>query len=798
LKPTLLGLVLAFTALQSATPARVIDPVYTQLRSLKLSGETIGVEVVTLKRDAATLVFNRGVFHFAEPINGKVMAAVFIGEGQFRIEPPTDVEKRNMAGLSKDLVFTEPFSELVVHFTDGTFADVTEGRATTKGPPDSKASSIMADRMNLIRKGRAFSTPNIAVYLLNYNLPARLLEDVYDPAHAGFFNAFIKGNRFNNLMFRIDPRGVPNMEPEEVVLASFDNSDLGIWNSFHLADHYGKQPVADEDNRLMDIQHQEIDATIRGTELQAKVRTSVEVRADGPRVLSFDLFKSLRVKAVRSEDGRELQFIQEEPNDDPMLAVIFPQPLKRGKHRIEFEYAGDGALHKEGSGNYTLDSDARANWYPSSSFGDRATYDMVFHFPKDLVMVASGQPLETSVQGNNQVAHWKSDIPLAVAGFNFGQFKKSERKDDKTKYLVESYANTNMNDLFRSIVDRVGAANFNTTRLMDKAREEALVSIGIYQNYFGPLPYGRLAITQQAAINYGQAWPMLIYLPITAYFDSTTRHEIGFTDAADFFKIVGPHEVAHQWWGHLLGWKSYRDQWMSEGFAEFSASLFAHLVYGDDQFREFWKDQRRMLLEKNQMGKRPVDVAPVVMGYRADNARSGNVTRRVIYPKGGYILHMLRMMMYDHTGKRDERFIAMMRDFVTTHHNQNVSTEDFKRVVEKHMTADMDLLGTRNMDWFFNQYVYGTAVPKYKLDYQLEPSGTQTILTLRLTQSEVPDNFRMAVPVYLEMEDKKLGKLGAIRILGNSQQQSSVKLGFRPKRVFLCAFEDVLADFDDR
>lgn len=792
-------ILLAVALTQSSAPPRVPDPVYTQLRSPKLSGETVSVKELTILRDAATFKFNRGEFHFVEPVQGKVVAAVFIGDGEFRIQPPTEVEKRNLALFVKEPDLAEPFSELVLHFTDSTYEEITRGTPPTKGTPSGKALSILEDRLDLLRKGKNFSSPNVAVYLLNYNLPARLLADLDDPAHAAFFNAFVKGKRFQHLMFRVDPRGVPTVEPEEVVLASFADNDLGIWNAFHLQAHYGAGPVADEDRRLMDIQHQEIDAAIKGTELRAKVRTTVEVLADGPRVLRFDLYPTLRVSRVSDGSGRELQFIQEKLGEDADLSVTFPQPLRRGMQKIEFEYSGDKAIVQYGAGNYALI--ARDTWYPNSVFGDRATYDMTFRIPKDFVMVATGQPQGSSQVGNEVVTHWKSDVPIAVAGFNFGRFKKTELKDEKTKYVIESYANTNPTDLFKEINELIKdlpvSANFETTRLMEKARNEAQVAMGIFQNYFGALPYGRLAMTQQPFANFGQAWPMLVYMPITSYFDSTTRNSLFSTPAADFFNIVAPHEVAHQWWGHILGWKSYRDQWMSEGFAEFSASLFAHLVYGDEQFLNFWKDQRRRIVEKNEMGKRPADVASVTMGYRADNSRTGDVARNLIYPKGAFILHMIRMMMYDNR-TRDDRFMAMMRDFVATHHNQNVSTEDFKRIVEKHMTAEMEIAGTKTMDWFFDNYVYGTDIPRYKLDYQLLPEGQQTVLKMRLTQSEVSPNFRMTVPVYLETEDKKLSKLGAVRILGNSSQDATVTLGFRPKRVLIAAYEDVLAIIDGR
>ena len=76
------------------------------------------------------------------------------------------------------------------------------------------------------------------------------------------------------------------------------------------------------------------------------------------------------------------------------------------------------------------------------------------------------------------------------------------------------------------------------------------------------------------------------------------------------------------------------------------------------------------------------------MGLRLNTAKSPGAYTRMVYPKGSYILHMLRWMMYDpKTG--DQRFIAMMKDFVQTNFNKNVSTEGFQATVEKHMTPNM-------------------------------------------------------------------------------------------------------------
>jgi len=121
----------------------------------------------------------------------------------------------------------------------------------------------------------------------------------------------------------------------------------------------------------------------------------------------------------------------------------------------------------------------------------------------------------------------------------------------------------------------VALGNMGTTGMEKKALADGEISIELYTDYFGPLPFKRLAMTQQTACNFGQSWPGLVWLPLCAFFDSTVRHGLGL-DLGDrgYWKTVAPHEVAHQWWGHEVGFCSYRDQWMSEAFADMSASQF--------------------------------------------------------------------------------------------------------------------------------------------------------------------------------------------------------------------------------
>lgn len=786
-----------------------INPVYEKLRTAKLTGESAKVSNFVLKRDTATITFKQGQFYFIAPIEGKITAAVFIGEGDFQMTPVMDMESKNLSIYTGSPSFTDSFNKMVIRFTDTTYEEIQKHAQPQKGAVSNEAQNIFDNHRKLVRKGK-YGLYSIANMLLRYNLDGRILMDLMWPGRQGLFNAYFDAKRYGDMLYSIDPLGAPFVSPEEIVLANFNESSTGIWVASHIVEHYNSPAIFDETHQIVDFKHHIIDASMKSKRLDATSKAQFTSLVDGAQVLPFELFSRLRIKKITDEQGRELKFIQEDKEEDADLYVILAEKLKKGKdYALTFEYGGDEAVMDSGGGNFTLVT--RSGWYPNSGFGeDRATYEMTLRTAKDLTMVATGQLVSETVEGDKNVSKWKTDVPLAVAGFNYGNFKKSSVVDATTKYTLEAYANRDIPDYLKDLqrqVDQLQAQGvtvpvtlgaLNTTSMMDKARGEAQVSVQIFTDMFGELPYGRLAMTQQPYPNFGQAWPMLVYMPLTAFLDATFRQQLGMSRAANFFKIVGPHEVAHQWWGHILGWKSYRDQWMSEGFAEFSASIFAQAIYKNEKFIEFWKEERELIMNKNREGKRPCDVGSVYMGYRLDSPKTGSITRAMIYPKGAFILHMIRMMMWDRaTG--DQRFKVMMRDFVKTHFNSNVSTLDFQRIVEKHMTKEMDLDGNGKMNWFFLQWVFGSSIPDYKLDYKLEAAdGGKTMLKLKITQSNVDKDFKMRVPVYLDFDGKPV-KLGGVAVYGNqTTEEVSVTLPQKPKRVMLCTFEDVLCTTNNR
>jgi len=778
---------------QSAAPAPNSDPTYQALRNSTLSGEAVSVNNLELKRDAGTFHLHSGTICFVAPVAGRVTGAVFVGEGNFILDPPAS-EQAMLKLLTKENEFSESFSQMALRFTDSTYDEIKKAGKTAASGCDA---GPLKDSQHTTR------------HKLKMNLESRILEDLLSSEAGGLFVAFIHGKHYNGQeLFTIDP----HEGHDQVDFMTYDENKFGDWASFPMQG----EPKPGTIGHPIRIEHQQLDTTLeKNAELIGKARTTFAVELNGLRVVPLNLFRTLRVRSATTADGQPLSFIQEDKNDDAQFAVILPKALEAGEQvTLATEYVGKEAVTNEGGGNYF--PVARENWYPNNPgnrFGEYATYDMTFRIPKGMQIAATGARISDRTEGSENVTVWKTEAPQTVAGFSFGRFKVEEGKLDKPEYELQSFANQEPpswveslkraaegNDLpsMGSHSSGMALGAMSTTGLGQKALAEGELAVQLYSEYFGPSSFKHLQLTQQTACNFGQSWPELVWIPLCYYFDTTVRHELGM-DWGDrgYWKVVTPHEVAHQWWGHTVGFNSYRDQWMSEGFADMSASLYLTLIEKNPKkFITFWNDERELLLERSAQGFRAIDAGPLTMGYRTSNSRTGfDTTRRLIYPKGAYVLHMIRMMMHDNrTG--DQRFKQMMQDFVNTYRGRAATTEDFKAMVEKHMTPEMDLEANHRMDWFFNEYVYGTQLPSYQINATFATgSDGDVVMAVKLTQSNVNDSFRMLVPIYLELTNGMFF-LGRARLTGNSTFDQKLPLrGLKetPKRAVTSYYDDVLA-----
>jgi len=761
------------------------DLMYRQLRGLLPGGEVIEVSNLELHRDAATFTFRNGGFGFYGEVNGKVTGAVFKGEGHLHIAPPTAEERHNLSITLHSEAFDEDFDEVVFRFTDATAAELHKG-STGKG----------AGAEAYIRAAQEFQS--FARTKLHENYDLRLLDDVLSPAQGGYFMAAIHGKKLPHLVFTYDPQGAGDVSPEEVELLNWNDWGESVPLAFHRASEYRDgAPSGTEANAAYRILNENLDVTIEKSGYLVGTAT-VELRAeqDGVAVVPLELYPTLRVTRAENAKGDALDFVQERKEDDPGFGVVLAKPLSKGETTtVRITYGGKDVVMDEGGANYY--PIARESWYPnaSSGLGNYATYHMLFHVPKGLELIATGTKVSESSDGKMTASEWKTDVPLAVVGFNLGKFTMKEAKVNDS-LTIDAYANTTPPDDFAHMSGGV-LGTLSTTSMLPVQLSQGEVAARLYTTYFGTLPFSRVALTQQYACSYGQSWPMLVYLPICGFLDQTQQHFMGLRPEDMYWKVVTPHEVAHQWWGQTVGFQSYRDQWMSEGFANTSASIFLQATRPKmDDFHNFWKEQRKLITEKNAQGFRPIDVGPVTMGFRLSTQKTGwDIYQNLVYPKGAYILHMVRMMMW--TPKEgDGRFIDTMHDFLQTYHLKAATTEDFKAMVEKHMSSAMNLDGNKRMDWFFNEYVYGTELPSYHFESQISQTEASASLHFKLTQGGVPASFKMLVPVYLEMADGKVLHLGSVSMIGSMTAEQTIQLPKMPtgiKRALINYNYDVLS-----
>ena len=781
-----LFVVAALALAVSAPLLAATDPAYTTLRAARPDGRTIAVSNFVFDRDAYHFTLN-GTLHLLAPVDGKTPGAVFIGQGTYTLTPATPLEVSTVALFSGD----DKLTALTETFSRAVFFDMPLVAAAGKisdGSPNGDAINAYEDFFK--RERNDFHT--------NYHI--RVLREILDgPSDPPLFLGYIREKNGPELL------SVDAEDREPVELENADQTKGGLWYSAYLKSAYAKgaSPIP---AHAVTADHYTIDSTIKGTmsgvEL-AGTTTMSFVANDNTRVIDLNLMSKLRIDDAQVSPAGEtpawtpVSWIQETAGEDGNTAIVFAQPLKAGqKYLLKMSYKGKEVLENAGDGNFTIG--ARTSWYPNAgSFDDMATFDLTFRYPSSKnQIVAVGSEVSKREENGQQVSVWKTAHPVRVAGFNYGKFKKLSTEDKESGLTVDVYTNSGESDIVRAI-NEYTQGHLDSGSLAQAAFADGANTARTGKVFFGPLADNRVAITQQSEWYFGQSWPGLVYLPFLAFVDSTTRAAIGLTGTKEFVDIIGPHELAHQWWGHQVGWATYHDVWLSEGFAEFTAGLVLQQTQGLGAYNKFYENKRKRILEKSFQSSITNDKAgPIWQGQRVATWRAPGAYDVIIYEKGAYVLQMLRMAMRDSRKPNpDQDFIDMMTDFAKTYAGKNPSTADFQAMVEKHLTPSLRLTKDGKLDWFFQQWVYGTAIPKLasKIDVS-DAGGGKYKVAGSVTQSEVPSDFATLVPLYLEFDKGQMIKFGSMPLIGNTTKEINVELPLpqRPKSVAINAMHDVL------
>lgn len=192
------------------------------------------------------------------------------------------------------------------------------------------------------------------------------------------------------------------------------------------------------------------------------------------------------------------------------------------------------------------------------------------------------------------------------------------------------------------------------------------------------------------------------------------------------------HELFHHWFGDLVTAESWSNLTVNESFANYSEYLWNEFKYGKDQ-----ADYHQMT-DVNMYIHNPTDFKKNLV--RFDYASREDVFDLVTYQKGGGILHMLRNYL------GDEAFFAGMQDYLKTNEYQNAEAHQLRLSFEK--------VSGKDLNWFFNQWYFGSGNPKINYSYTFEPVKKQVAVTIEQTQ-EQPFQFPLAIDVYENGKPKR-------------------------------------------
>src|SRR5579863_533837 len=780
---------------------------YDALNALRIDPATtyqlVTSNRIELRRGDVEIYFEEGKLAFLAPINGRVTGFVFSGRGHALAFPREVVEKQQVARFLGAPVLDQVFLSAYVRFTDDAADDLLQQFRTAKLEPQMDTAFA--------------SLSDIFVSQFNASQSLRILENHLSQNPKPYFYAALEGvdTGLFDLLFDLQRR-------EQVLLGQHRQSGASgfydVWASYSVPGSV-PSPVS---FRALDYT---LDTTILpDNSLDSTAAVHLRAETSGERVLTFQLSRALRAETVTDEQNKPLLYFQNEGMNlqersvrgNDYIHVVLPQPSQKGQEfTIHFHYRGNVI---ENAGNEVLFVGARESWYPH--LGDQAEfapYDITMRWPRHLKLVATGAKIDEQIAGESRVGHWRSENPLSIAGFNLGEYaSNSVTIDSRT---IDLYANR---QLEQALSNRLESQSHDPLPPIDvpfsisggRSREamhppppspaDALKQLGkdidssvrFYEKFNGPFPFRTLSVSQIPG-TFGQGWPGLLYLSTFSFLSPEAQNRAGLssTHQEAFTDIVPYHEVAHQWWGNVVGWSSYRDQWIDEAVANYLALLFADNRKPSEHALRVWLERYRKQLEDKVPGSDTPggDIGALALGDRLNSSKSPFGFEEVIYGKGSWVIHMLRTMLRQPGAKDpDAKFVALLRNVSTKYAYRALSTDDLQHEVEAVMTPAMDLEGGRSMEWFFEQWVRGTGIPHYRVEFSTHHTDKGEFVRGKLFQTGVPRSFIASVPIYANNGPGHPVYLGAVVAAGPETsfhftvQTPPHKLVIDPQMTLLC------------
>jgi aminopeptidase N len=478
-----------------------------------------------------------------------------------------------------------------------------------------------------------------------------------------------------------------------------------------LTDKPGRKYARD---RFADIRHLTLDVTpdfakrtVRGTATLsfapiAKPLTRLELDAVG-----------LTIEGITAKGAT----LSEHDVRDEKLILVFKEPIAAGQEAsVSIMYHAEPGVglhfrtpemgYKPGDTQVWSQGEAEQHrhWFPCYDYPNaRFTSEVICHVPEGMEVVSNGSLVGKQRGADGLMAwHWKQDKP-------------------HVNYLVALAAG-----YFHKIEDRIGTVPLAVlVPPSEKARaanafRDTKAIIEFYQRETGvPFPWDKYY--QVYCLDFtagGMENTSCTFQAARLLFDNDTEQ-------IRTLHRLDAHETAHQWFGDLVTCRDWSHLWLNEGFASYYTVLYEEQKSGRDAMLfALWNEAQGVF--------RSSDTRPTVWRDYRDPMEQFDFR---VYPKGAWILHMMRSRL------GPELYRRSIHAYLERHRNGIATTDDLQAAIEEQSGL--------SFDQFFDQWLYHGGVPELKVEYTWDAASKLAKVTVKQTQKISADVllFSLELPI---------------------------------------------------
>jgi hypothetical protein len=376
------------------------------------------------------------------------------------------------------------------------------------------------------------------------------------------------------------------------------------------------------------------------------------------------------VRTVTDAAGNELSF----DHNRGSLIISLPKAVPANEPvQLKFEIEGNFLFHPNSDSFWQLGTEP---WFPQPNLnGQYYKIHSLVKVRKPYTPFAPGDTVRRVEEGDYNVVENRVDVPVQFAVVHAGKYAYDEQKyDDGLTIRVATYA-------------------LNNERAMKQLNNLAYKLIKFYEPWLGPFPFKEFNIIEINQFGYGQAPPATMFITKEAFNPMS----------GDLNKIFSQginhrfaHEIAHQYWGHVVKMGSQEEQWITESFAEYSSALAIKQLKGNSAYNAMIATWRANANDSHEVSSIPLANRISIPG----DGRMAFLHRTyLIYDKGAYLLAVL------HKQLGDNKFLSFMRNLQKLYEWRYLTTDEMPKLLKRIDPAN-------DYTSFFDQYYWGTEMPK--------------------------------------------------------------------------------------